>query len=62
MLTNISVSVTKHKKKMRNYSFDDLEFPDGVVEATASVADGSQKAGATGTSGKGKDGTAVVYL
>ena len=28
---------------------NDLELPEGVVEATASVVDDSQKAGATGT-------------
>ena len=33
---------------MGKKSFDDLELPEGAVEATASVADGSQKAGATG--------------
>lgn len=31
-----------------NNLLDDLELPDGAVEATASVADGSQEAGATG--------------
>ena len=34
---------------MGKKSFDDLELPEGAIEATASVADGSQKAGATGT-------------
>ena len=34
---------------MKQKSFDDLELPEGAIEATASVADGSQKAGATGT-------------
>lgn len=33
---------------MGNYSFDDLELPEGAVEVTASVADDSQKAGASG--------------
>lgn len=30
---------------MGKKSFDDLELPEGAIEATASVADGSQKAG-----------------
>ena len=34
---------------MKQKSFDDLELPEGAVEATASVADDSQKAGVTGT-------------
>lgn len=34
---------------MKQKSFDDLELPEGVAEATASVADDSQKAEATGT-------------
>ena len=40
--------VNERMKKMKQKSFDDLELPEGTVEATASVADDSQKAGVTG--------------